>query len=297
MFDDWSYEPSTSKVFQFGRTEIVDGKQVVSDRMLVMYAGQSGTAIEIVRELHRMVAPGSPLRPEPFVTEDVARLYPIAYGRVRDRHAYDDILAPDPVTPEELRQGRHSLAPEVAKDRLRRLQRFRLPDVALIIAGIDPDGMAHLWQTHAARVWCTDTEGFAVIGTGAYHAISRMMIAKWSPRMSRAEALLHAYEAKKEADEIVGTVGGETDMQMIAADTMAHFSPVLLDLVLAIDSKREAWIAAHNVAFNEALAWTRAVFGGPEPRLVRSTRVSATPPAPPTSPPAPPHPPESRPDA
>ena len=253
MVGDWSYEPSTSKVFQLGSTEVQDGHQRVIDRLAVMYAGDSGIATEVVRELHRMVQPGSPTRPDPFHVEDVANLYPIAYGQVRDRHAYGEILAPDRVTPEALRAGKHKLAPEYARDCLRRLKKFRLPSVSLIIAGIDPDGSAHLWQTDGAKKFCTDTQGFSVIGSGWAHALSRMMIAKWSPRMSRAEALLHTYEAKKEADEIVGTVGPETDISMLGADTAAHGSPLIPQFVQMIDSVRKTWIEADAEQFAAAL--------------------------------------------
>lgn len=295
MVDDWSYEPSTSKVFHLGSTEVIDGQQRVIDRLAVMYAGDSSAATEVVRELHRMILPGSPTRREPLHVEEVANLYPVAYAQVRDRHAYDEILAPDAVTPEQLRRGTHNLAPEVAQDCLRRLRKFHLPGFSFIIAGIDPDGSAHLWQTDGAKKFCVDTQGFAVIGSGWAHALSRMMIAKWSPRMSRAEALLHAYEAKKEADEIVGTVGPETDISMLAADTMAHFSPIIPQFVQMIDGLRQQWLRVHQEEFTTALERTRATFGGPEARRPVTTQAPSVAPVtpPPVAPPSPAPPPSS----
>lgn len=220
MFEDWTYEPSTSKVFALGA---VPGRKK-QDRLAVLYAGDSSIATEVVRELHRMILPGAPTRPEPFATEDVAHLYRAAYGQVSDRHAYGEVLESS-VNADALRRGKHTLAPEVAKDYLRRIQRFHLPRISIILAGIDPDGAAHLWQSDGPKISCLDVQGFAVIGSGAFHAVSRMMIAKWCPRMSQAEGLLHAYEAKKEADEIIGSVGLETDIMILMGDDGPPLNP------------------------------------------------------------------------
>ena len=207
---------------------------------------------------------------------------------VSDRHAYGEVLKSS-VTADALRRGKHTLAPEVARDFQRRLQKFRLPGISIILAGIDPDGAAHLWQSDGPKISCLDVQGFAVIGSGAFHAASRMMIAKWGPRMSQAEGLLHAYEAKKEADEIVGSVGLETDIMILIGDEGQPLNPQIPQGVQIIDAARRRWLAADAEHFADALELVRKTFGGAEPQRMASTIAPPTPPAPAPSPsPAPP---------
>jgi hypothetical protein len=91
------------------------------------------------------------------------------------------------------------------------------PDTSAIITGIDETG-AHIFLIDRhGYVSSQDSIGFAVIGSGYYHAASQLMRTRHSPKTPYIDTLLLLYMAKKYA-EIDEYVGKDTDIFVIADD-------------------------------------------------------------------------------
>lgn len=87
-----------------------------------------------------------------------------------------------------------------------------------IIAGIDPDGMAHIYEVDSEGVAnCYDNVGFVGIGAGAQQATSEFKSRRYFVGWSFVDALHIAHLGKKNA-EIVAGVGRLTDMTLITRD-------------------------------------------------------------------------------
>jgi 20S proteasome alpha/beta subunit len=256
VYGDWSYEPSTSKVFTLGES------------FAAMYAGDSSVITEVVQRMG--ITADDPTR----TTDALAHLYSSAYNQVRRTHIDADLLGVYNTTVEGLASGEHKLTPETVKYLRREIKQFRLGDLEVIIAGVDPDGSAHLRFADNGEVHNMDTQGYVAIGSGAAHANARFALAKYSARMSRAEAIVYAYDAKKKADEIVNNVGGETDIRLLGPGS--HSSGALFpEDVSKLDELYRNWTLAQRYAIENSIAFVRQMFGGPEPNKSVPTQATA----------------------
>ena len=93
-----------------------------------------------------------------------------------------------------------------------KLSIFRMPEVGVIIAGIDgPPPASHLYVIENGEVSCADLVGFAAIGAGYWHANSQFMFDGHTRMTPGVKALRTIFWAKKRA-EIAPGVGTDTDM-------------------------------------------------------------------------------------
>lgn len=121
-----------------------------------------------------------------------------------------------------------------------------VPDTATIITGIDESG-AHIYLIDGSgSVSCKDATGFAIIGSGSFHADSRLMQTRHSPNASYYETLFLTYMAKKQA-ELDPWVGKDTDIFVIKDD--AKYDILLPETVKALG---EIYENTYNKMFAEA---------------------------------------------
>lgn len=93
----------------------------------------------------------------------------------------------------------------------------QIPDTGAIVTGIDETG-AHIYLIDAEGVVsCQDSIGYAVVGTGDYHAVSQLMRNRHSPDKPYIDTLLLSYMAKRDA-ELNEYVGKTTDIFIIKDD-------------------------------------------------------------------------------
>jgi hypothetical protein len=107
--------------------------------------------------------------------------------------------------------------PELVNQISQDLINFEIPDVSVIIMGIDKIGdniLPHIYTINDNDIRCDDLIGFSAIGSGARHAESQFMLDRHAWNREVAETLLLTYSAKK-ASEIAPGVGAESDMFMI----------------------------------------------------------------------------------
>lgn len=98
------------------------------------------------------------------------------------------------------------------------------PQLEAIITGIDESG-PHIYQIDPHGIAsCEDSSGFAVIGSGFYHATSQLMRTRHSSKTAYVDTLLLLYMAKKHA-EMNEYVGEDTDIFVITDDHTYNVLP------------------------------------------------------------------------
>ena len=105
------------------------------------------------------------------------------------------------------------MAPDFIKSLTRDMIQYPMPDVSILITGLDPQG-AHIFVVDDGSPHCLDKVGFAAVGIGARHAESQFMLAGHSGLSQIPETLLLVFTAKRRA-EVAPGVGRATDMILI----------------------------------------------------------------------------------
>lgn len=202
---DIEFEPPTSKII------------ALTTSIGMMYSGDSSLFAEIAQELIADVRarigedPGHWLR-----VRDVAFLYAKHWNEARLRRADIDVLAPYGLTRKTYAQDVMKLDPKVSEKISSELEKYSVPTVEVIIAGIDlrygvSAPAPSIYHVFEGSPMCADQAAFAAIGTGGRHAESQFMLAKYAGTVLNGEALLLAYSAKRDA-EVAPGVGKETDV-------------------------------------------------------------------------------------
>jgi hypothetical protein len=106
------------------------------------------------------------------------------------------------------------------------LQDFVGPEVEAIVVGFDKEtDHAHLYEINTkGTVHCFDDIGFCAIGSGSWHARSRLMQARYISGWNLSLALTALYAAKKSTEAAPG-IGKTTDVHMILRDGAQAFWP------------------------------------------------------------------------
>lgn len=140
------------------------------------------------------------------------------------------VLAPLGLTHDSFVEKQKLLDPKLAYDLGSELLKNRVPALQIIFAGIDDKG-AHVFVATNGQAQCHDFDGFAVAGSGAYHARSELMVSGYTPSLEAKDALYRAYTAKKRA-EIAQGVGKDTDTLFIS--TSSEQAQIRADIMACI---------------------------------------------------------------
>jgi hypothetical protein len=214
---DIQYEPPSPKVFQLT-------KHVVS-----MMSGDAAFYTEIMDSVLRQLDPNT----EDFVAvTDVADLFVHFRSEAHRKRAASAILSPLGLNSETFMSRQQELDPNLVDKLATELINYYVPEVDVIIAGIDTKG-AQIYVMSGGEVTCNNAIGFASVGSGSRHAESQFMLARHSWNAPTSDTLFLTYSAKKRS-EVAPGVGSATDMLMIHSDGVTSLKPDLLRKIEAV---------------------------------------------------------------
>ena len=118
-------------------------------------------------------------------------------------------------------QSQTALQPNIVGLIDQQIQTFSL-DVSLLVAGIDPDEQARIYEVSTPGVTAEHGD-MAAIGSGATHATNSLLAREYTKEMERKKAVYSVYEAKARS-EVAPGVGPRTDMILVTATTYRDLS-------------------------------------------------------------------------
>lgn len=282
--------------------------------MVVLWAGDAAFQAEVLQQVHRVIGRRVAERPDDWWNvADVVAEYVTAWRAAKTKRAENDVLGPIGLTIERLQSGDHGFSDEVVVQILHALSDYRMPTerggspvTETIIAGVDRSGgngevIAHLYRLWDDQFSCEDAIGFAAIGSGAWHANSQLMLAKYDSTKTFAEALWRTYVAKRRAEVAPGVGDKGTNMFSMGpglgfhADIQQAWIEELASRYarLANSEKKASDTALVGVgkwlASLSSLPKTQDVGGGIAVGVARASAaaLTVTPPTEPPNPPAP----------
>jgi len=205
---DIEFEPPTRKI------------TMLTSSIGMMYSGDSALHAEIAQDL--MTDIQERIRDDPqnwLKVRDVANWYAKYWAEAKFRRAEIEVLAPLGITRKTFLEQVGRLEPKIADKITEAMGAQSVPGIEVIIAGVDlrfGTPAPSIYHVADGYLICADQAAFAAIGTGARHAESQFMLAKYSGAVPNGEALLLAYSAKRDA-EVAPGVGTETDIVAIGA--------------------------------------------------------------------------------
>jgi hypothetical protein len=151
--------------------------------------------------------------------ENVARLYGRSIQNLKQRQAEDLYLAPLGMNSDTFIAQQKDMSDNFIDRITNQLQSYQGDDVEALVMGSDGEN-AHLYtvDTRGIAHYMNDI-GFAAIGSGAWHAKSRLMQGGYVNTANLAQALASTYAAKRTADVAPG-VGRYTDIWLVLKDSM-----------------------------------------------------------------------------
>ena len=227
----------------------------LTNSMVLMSAGDAGVQAEVASDMRVWIADHIAARPDVWIlVRDAAEAYAQYFAEARRRKVELALLRPLGLTSELFIARQGELAPALARDLATEMLSFPMPAVACIVAGVDASG-PHLYVVADGQLHCADSVGFCAIGSGASHAESLLMFAKYHPGMAPAEAMLLTFAAKKRS-EVAPGVGSETDMFTIGP--MPGMSNWLdAETLQNLGEMYTKWRTAETEAFNDATERSR----------------------------------------
>lgn len=199
---DIEFEPQQPKILS------------LTKNIVAMTAGDADVQTQLysktVAEVNRKIASN----PTKLVSvEDVANMYRDYYSKLKVEATEREVLSPYGLTYETFILRQKEMSKDFIDEISYKIQSFSLSDVSTIITGLDELG-PHIFVVDNSQVSWNDRVGFAAVGIGRYHALSHLMLARHTPSIQEAKALLTVHQAKKKSEVSPG-VGSETDMFVI----------------------------------------------------------------------------------
>ena len=236
--DDIEFEPQATKV------------TFLTSSVSAMFAGDAAFQAEIIQELKVIVNGKIFLEPERWLeVQEVANLYLECRARAILRRAEHTILRPLGLTAETFLTTQKSLNSELVNQITKELINFEAPHLSMIFCGVDIWG-SHVFVVRDAQLTCNDSIGFGAIGSGARHAQSQFMFARYTPSQDVAETLLITYLAKKRS-EVAPGVGTETDFYVMGPG-LGVSSSIRADAVAVLEKTFKAMVKAEERAQKKA---------------------------------------------
>jgi 20S proteasome alpha/beta subunit len=194
---DIQYEPQQTKI------------AAVTPRTILVIAGDYSLHSQAIK------ATVSHFRADPSVhPKDIAAYYGRQIQAIKLKEAEDIYLAPVGLNSDSLIAQQKDLAPHIASLLTEQMQNYRGDDVEALIVGSSGDYVQLYGVDTKGIVTCHDDVGFAAIGSGAWHAKSRLMQAGYTNNTTFSRAAVLTFAAKK-ASEIAPGVGRFTDITFV----------------------------------------------------------------------------------
>ena len=154
--------------------------------------------------------------------EDVAIYYGRSIQALKLKEAEDFFLAPLGLNSDSFLAQQKDMAPHFVSLLTEQMQGYRGEEAEALVVG-SCNGLIDIYGVDTKGVIaCYNDVGFAAIGSGAWHAKSRLMQAGYVNTTTFAGALSFTYAAKK-ASEISPGVGPNTDIMLVFRDNYEVF--------------------------------------------------------------------------
>lgn len=239
--------PSNTQVeYESGNLKIVP----VGDwSAVILVSGENALQAEIIpsveRDVHLRKASGD----TEISIDEIVKLYAKSYQARKGWLAELEYLEPLGLNIQKLQKKLGAKKGTVAWALHEKILEYEMPDVEVIIAGIDSSGH-HIHMVTNGRPSCHDFDGFAAIGLGAEHALLQFRLAGHARIESLPETLLRTYIAKRRA-EIAPGVGPQTDMVVLGPQTGAAKS-VPYDVVTKLEATYQSVVRQERDMLREA---------------------------------------------
>ena len=223
---DVQYEPAKVKVAQ------------VTPTCLTLVAGDLGYHSKAIKDLFKQVNYNSTTSPE-----TIAQIYGQAIQAIKRKEAEDLYLAPLGLNTDTFIAQQKEMSDSFVATLREQLQNHRGAETEAIIVGPEIVREHHVMRifevdTHGL-VTCHDDVAFAAVGSGSWHARSRLMQYGYVNTITLAPALAAAYAGKKAA-EVAPGVGKETDIMLVLRDHTEHLRTELAEELPRIYQRYEA---------------------------------------------------------
>jgi len=129
--------------------------------------------------------------------EDIARFYARKIQEIKTREAEDLYLAPLGLNTDTFLAQQKEMAPHLASHLTEQMQSYRGEEVDALVIGSSGDYVQLYGIDSKGIISCFDDVGFAAIGSGAWHAKSRLMQAGYTNQTVFARAAALTFAAKK----------------------------------------------------------------------------------------------------
>jgi hypothetical protein len=261
----------------------------LTSAICVMWGGQAAYQAEVIQAVQVELAQTDPAN---CTVRRATETYIAQWRAAKRRRAESVVLGSIGLTLGDLINGLHGLSEETVQQLLAMVIQWELPSdregvTEAIVTGIDSDfsnGLpgAHIYKLWNDQYWCEDSTCFAAIGSGAWHANSQLMHARYHSGISQEAALWQTFVAKKRA-EVAPGVG--------AAGTNVFFLGPQPGTSITVSS---LWIERLEKEYRRVQAQERRLAEAPVKRIrqwldenITKTKTTTPPPEPPPAPPPP----------
>lgn len=135
-----------------------------------------------------------------------------AYINVHLSYAQNLFLVPRGLTFDSYNASQRNMDPNVISLIDQTLSQYKL-DVVFIVAGINPDGLAKIYEVDPPGI-SGEFDIFCATGSGNSHATNSLYARNFSSSLSSEEALYLVFEAKTRS-EVAPGVGAKTDLYLV----------------------------------------------------------------------------------
>ena len=224
----------------FEKPEFAKAALVVTDRMItagdVQYEPQQKKIANITSKVLLMIAGDYSLHSQAVQRtmgqfgfkpnaspEEIAVFYGRAIQAIKLKEAEDYYLAPLGLNSDSFISQQKDMAPHFVTMLTDQMQSYRGEEVEALIVG-SSNNLIHVYGVDTRGVVsCHDDVGFAAIGSGGWHARSRLMQIGYVNSLAFANALGFAFAAKR-ISQVAPGVGLHTDITLV---TRNGISPLL----------------------------------------------------------------------
>lgn len=162
--------------------------------------------------------------------EEVATFYGRSIQALKLKEAEDLFLAPLGLNADSFLAQQKDMAPSFVSLVADQMQGYRGEELEALIVGSVNGGIAIYGVDTKGMIACYDDVGFAAIGSGAWHAKSRLMQTGYVNTIPFSAALTFAYAAKKAA-EVAPGVGLNTDILLVFRNGYEALRPDVANMI------------------------------------------------------------------
>lgn len=222
----------------------------ISDKIVMLMAGDAVRGSRLVRELRRGIPAG------PSTVEQVAGVAAMMYAQHRQQQLDTDLFIPRGITMQQYYGSMQQMLPQLVGSIDQYMVGFNY-GADFLLAGVD-DGGAHLFFLSNPGGSASDLEmvGFHAIGSGSLHSLQSLIGFGQTPHRTLHETVFAVYSSKRRA-EVAPGVGKETDLLIIQPSGITHLNAQTLAQLETIFQETQQPVSLKIKQQVEAIALTQ----------------------------------------